>query len=331
MPSAQILQPRDLGLILSYKCQSNCAHCLYNCGRGWEDWINKEDIEAALTATLIWKYPFQVHITGGEPFLNFPLLKHAVKICVDLDIPVYLETNAGWCVDEDLTYRRFAELHDLGLGAVQISCSPFHAETIPPQRVISAIEQAGKVFSPQRVFVYMWDWLAEVANKGTTGTVPLQIYIDEYGHETAGRMFWQGYSLISGGRAGYRLGHLAERYQAEEFKSDHCLGEMLFAPHSHFDLYGNFIPGFCGGISLGRWRELDKLIQNYQTDRIPTIIEILMEHGPYGLYEQARECGYAQLPDGYAGKCHLCVDLRRHLHAHKPSPQLQPEGFYANF
>ncbi|MFW9878612.1 MAG: ATP-binding protein [Candidatus Thorarchaeota archaeon] len=28
----QPLRPTDLGLILSYHCQSECAHCVYNCG-----------------------------------------------------------------------------------------------------------------------------------------------------------------------------------------------------------------------------------------------------------------------------------------------------------
>ena len=62
---------------------------------------------------------------------------------------------------------------------------------------------------------------------------------------------------------------------------------------------------------------------------MPPLIETLIEHGPYGLYQSAVESGYAQLPAGYAGKCHLCVDLRRHLQSAFSYSILQPAGFYA--
>ena len=92
MRSNQPLHPTDLGLVLSYKCQCSCAHCLYNCGPQWVEWISPETLQQALEATLIWPEPIQVHLTGGEPFLNFPLLLQAVEIAVSLGIPCYCET-----------------------------------------------------------------------------------------------------------------------------------------------------------------------------------------------------------------------------------------------
>ena len=112
------LHPSDLGLILSYKCQCACAHCLYNCGPEWTEWMSEEGVRAALEATTHWRDPCQVHITGGEPFLNFDLLLHAVETSRELGIQRYVETNAGWCVNEDLTERRFKALREAGLQAV---------------------------------------------------------------------------------------------------------------------------------------------------------------------------------------------------------------------
>ena len=37
------LTPRDIGLILSYRCQTDCAHCLYNCGPDWHDWMPEDE------------------------------------------------------------------------------------------------------------------------------------------------------------------------------------------------------------------------------------------------------------------------------------------------
>jgi len=31
------LCPEDVGVILTYRCHSGCAHCLYNCRPRWEN------------------------------------------------------------------------------------------------------------------------------------------------------------------------------------------------------------------------------------------------------------------------------------------------------
>ncbi len=68
--------------------------------------MTPDDIRQALEITLVWKHPFRIHFTGGEPFLNFPLLLEAVVIARKLGIPCYCETNAGWCVNSDLVEKR---------------------------------------------------------------------------------------------------------------------------------------------------------------------------------------------------------------------------------
>jgi len=59
----------------------------------------------------------------------------------------------------------------------------------------------------------------------------------------------------------------------------------------------------------------------------------LISSGPYGLFEWAQaNYDYPLLPDGYTGKCHLCVDVRRHLVQVAPEdfPALRPRGFYTH-
>jgi hypothetical protein len=330
-PNEAILHPRDIGLILGYRCQAGCAHCLYNCGPGWHDWMRVEDVTAALShAKQVWGQGFQVHLTGGEPFLNFPLLLQATRIAVDLDIPAYVETNAAWCRDPDQANDRFRQLRLAGLAAVLISVSPFHQAAIPLERTLTGITAAQEVFGASQVIVYQADWLPGMARHGIEGTVPLDRYVQTFGRSQAGQRLWQGYGLISGGRAGYRLGGLVDTRPPEAFRGLSCRGELLFAPHSHLDLYGGFIPAFCGGISLGHWRELSQLVDAYRGGDISPFVAVLTEEGPFGLYQTARKAyGYQVLLDGYAGKCHLCVDLRKHLVQIGAFPEhLLPESFY---
>jgi len=39
---------------------------------------------------------------------------------------------------------------------------------------------------------------------------------------------------------------------------------------------------------------------------------------------------YRPLAEGYTGKCHLCVDVRRHLVNVGGFAELRPRGFYEN-
>ena len=139
--------------------------------------MTSSEVQAALKSMLHWDHQFQVHITGGEPFLNYPLLIEAVGQAVRLGIPCYVETNAGWCVREELVERRFLELRSCGLNAVLISCSPFHAESIPPERTLLGIEMAIQIFGSQNVIVYLADWLQQVADNDIQDTTALEHYI----------------------------------------------------------------------------------------------------------------------------------------------------------
>lgn len=334
MSPGQPLSPTDVGLVLSYQCPNACKHCVYNCGPGWKDWISPQTLFLALQAIRNLNRDIQVHITGGEPFLNFPLLLQAVGTARDLHLPVYVETSAVWCLTARIAEQRFLALQQAGLQAVLISCSPFHAEKVPLKRTLLAIEVAIEIFGPERVIVYTSDWIEQIWHFGLENPVSINQYVLAYGGETAGLMFWDGYGLVSGGRAGYTLGRLIDLDPAEAFIQENCTSELIYAAHSHFDPYGNYITSFCGGLSLGSWTMLDDLRAKIQAGEFPSLITHLVESGPYGLYRLAKEqYGYTPLTEGYVGKCHLCVDVRRHLHQHAGGdfPELNPVQFYTQF
>jgi hypothetical protein len=71
------------------------------------------------------------------------------------------------------------------------------------------------------------------------------------------------------------------------------------------------------------------LVERYIYADYPPLIAALIEGGPFALFEQAqREVGYVERAEGYAGKCHLCVDVRRSLLKSGRYAELQPAQFY---
>ena len=328
MQARPVLQPSDIGIVLSYKCTNVCKHCVYNCGPEWHDWMPEAESANALGLIKTALPDAQVHITGGEPFLNFPLLLSTVRAAARLKLPVYAETNAAWAVVPEIVKTRFEQLKEAGLQAILISCSPFHAESIPLRRTLMAIDQAITTFGMEHVFVFLAEWIDQIWRFGDRTPVALQHYVDSYGFEPAGLLFWDGYSLISGGRAGYALGAYTERLPADEFRNLNCQDELLYASHAHFDCYGNFISGFCAGLSLGKWKDFLTIAARFRDAQYPELIGILVEKGPYALFELATQHGYHSLPKGYAGKCHLCTDVRKFLvHSHG-FDLLEPRLFY---
>jgi len=88
------------------------------------------------------------------------------------------------------------------------------------------------------------------------------------------------------------------------------------------------MPGFCGGISLGPWRDLERLIQEGLEVSERPVLRFLLTDDFAGLYAFAQERGYQERAEGYVSKCHQCVDLRRHLAAQEEFPELAPQEFY---
>ncbi len=326
------LHPQDIGIIMTYRCPSGCKHCLYNCGPGWEkEAMSPQTLRQALEAVASWPQPPQVHLSGGEPFLYFPLLLEGVRMATGLGLWCYVETSAVWCTARADITGQFEVLQAAGLQAILISCSPFHAERIPPAHTLRAIQAAIEVFGPNRVIVYLPNFVEIIQYFDLERPTPLSRYEETFGRKEAGRILWQGYGIISGGRAGYRLGHLVPRQRAAAFARLNCASDILYAPHSHLDLYGNFISAFCGGLTVGDWHDLPQLLADFQAGRYPPLVKVLLEEGPYGLGKLAQEqYGYQPLPDGYTGKCHLCVDVRRHLVETGNFAELRPRGFYEN-
>jgi hypothetical protein len=102
-------------------------------------------------------------------------------------------------------------------------------------------------------------------------------------------------------------------------------GDLDDVSHFHIDLYGNYIPGLCAGLSV----KIEDLGRDLPEGEYP-FLSLLYEKGVKGLYDLASsEFGF--LPrEKYISKCDLCFDIRKYLVVDKKldSKDLQPTEFY---
>lgn len=338
MTRLPIPQPVSGGIFLSYKCSSECKHCMYACSPRCEaDWLSHNDAErvlAQLSNAFEKSYPSRfervglnvgLHFTGGEPFLNFSLLLDLVKIANRLEIPsTFVETNCFWSIDDETTDEKLKQLKDAGLDGILISVNPFILEYVPFERTRRAIKISKEVFGPN-VMVYQESFHRQFEGLDINGNSPFEAYL-----QRAGARGLQSVELIPMGRACYQLGHLFRKHPPDRFFEESCKEELTRPWHIHVDNYCNYMTGYCGGISLGDARDIDSICQGIDLDDHPVIARLVSLKGIEELHRfGVKEFGYRELEEGYISKCHLCVDIRKHVseqtHEFK---ELRPSGFY---
>jgi len=336
----EIPVPISGGLMLSYRCTAKCRHCMYACSPEWSgDWLETGDMEKILyqLKNKIAPSPFGpqtislnhgLHFTGGEPFLNFPLLCTAVEMAHDYGIPsLFVETNCFWCVDNDRTLEKLTILKKKGLHGILISVNPFYLEYVPFERTKRAVKLSYEVFG-ENTAVYQEEFFRSFTRLGIRGSV----CFDEYLKMEDGWPVWEKVEFFFMGRAPYSLGHsfdsLFSRYPAQTFFDVPCAPPFLRNWHNHFDNYGNFVPGYCGGLTLGDCRELDQLLERGIDGEQYPCLAFIADGDFRGLFRFALEDGYRERPEGYFSKCHLCVDMRKHLNKQGGFDELAPAAFY---
>ena len=315
---------------------------MYACGSDWKaDWISEVDLEKILSqlAGYIQPSPYGpeniglsdgLHFTGGEPFMNFTLLSRAFEIASGLGIPsLFVETNCFWCTDDKTTSEKLSVLREKGMNGIMISVNPFYLEYVPFERTERAIRISFELFGYNAI-VYQGEYYRRFKELGISDKVSFEDYL-----QLENRIdFARNTEFFIMGRAPYSLeGGLADLYQkypAGKLVNQPCNPPFLRSWHNHFDNYGNYIPGFCGGITLGDCRELDELLKHgIELDAYP-ILSFLVKGDMQGLLKFATERGYQEKEVGYYSKCHLCVDLRKYLNSMGGFSELKPDAFYLN-
>jgi len=261
-----------------------------------------------------------LHFTGGEPFLNFELLVEVVAIAHRLGIhSTFVETNCYWCTDEQTALDKLSQLKQAGLDGMLISANPFVLEYVPFERTLRAARIGGQVF-PGGVLVYQPFFYQQFCDLGLHGTLSLEEYLlkapDGLQHA----------ELLPGGRVSYALSPLFRTYPAECFSDTSCQHELIRDWHVHIDNYGNYVPGYCAGLALGDAHDLRTMCEEgLDLDARPILSALLTGMGE--LRRLAKANDYDE-KEGYISKCHLCIDIRRHL-AHVGSfVELRPLEFY---
>jgi hypothetical protein len=251
------------------------------------------------------------------------VLQAAKRVGVSVD---YVETNSSWFKDPEAAKRTLVDLRQQGLRILLVSISPFHNEYIPFSRVSGVIEAARQ--AGVGIFPWIPEFISDLSEFDPQKSHPPQAYQQRFGQDyylQVLRRYW----VHLGGRA---LNTFRPHFKIKTYEQilsetpDGCHMELSDTSHFHMDLFGNYIPGLCAGLSI--WRE--DLGKPLAEEKYP-ILTTLYRSGIRALARMAqRQFGYRPQKNGYINKCDVCTEIRTFLVAqnYRQSPELKPEQFY---
>lgn len=327
MPTTPTIPPlRGGGLILGYRCTSQCQHCLYASSPNRDDGLSPDESAlSSLLDELARRAPQAAfHIGGGEPVLHRSLLKHAIAGMKERRLVLsYVETNCFWATSRERARTILADLAAAGLRCLLISISPFHAASIPLAHTLIAIEAAEAVLA-EGAFPWQSQFLTDLQPYETEQPIDFEAFISDRGPRYA-RELTRRYGLIPSGRTGHFLcQHGAGRPWQTLVDEAPCQHRLVDTGHFHVDGDGNYVPGLCSGLVL----PLASVPGPISAEQFP-LLHGLATQGLSSLLEVARQQDFSPR-DRYASACDLCTHIRLYLHELRPDryQEIGPPGFY---
>ena len=315
------------GIITNYFCTSKCRHCLYNCGPHWEKkYMDAETAEALFRAVRSMGCG-SVHVGGGEPLLRPDRLAEILKVAGKVSVFIeYVETNSSWFNDLESAVDILSRLRKKGLKTLLVSISPFHNEHIPffkVQGVMDACRKAGI-----NIFPWVNGFIGDLVQFDVAKTNSLVVFEEKFGPDYLYRIL-QRYWIHMGGRALDTFRPILAKRSFQQIVDENpggCERELSDTSHFHVDLFGNYIPGLCSGLSIS----FKDLGQDLSEQGYP-VITTLFQSGIKGLFDLAhRNFEYRPARSKYINKCDLCTEIRSVMatRANGGRAELQPKEFY---
>ncbi|MBS3820576.1 MAG: hypothetical protein KGY81_02300 [Phycisphaerae bacterium] len=295
------------GICLTDWCNARCASCYLACRPGRGQWMSPDmavDVWQQLEAFS--PHGCRMHLAGGEPFGDIPRLLEVIRRADRAGLMLAkVETNAFWAADDAITRDVLGQLAGTSMGELLISADPFHQQFVPLASVRRAAGVAAEILGEGRWRIRWHDWVERGLDVAALNEAARRDLFVEWFRDGRDRL---------NGRAADELAGALPRRPIGSFAGQDCREGLLRGKHVHILPDGGVYPGTCAGLLLGNVNEasIADLWQRLERDGASRpVLGRLVESGPVGLLDLAGD--FQPEPVGYAGKCHLCWAVRRHL------------------
>lgn len=320
------MQIDRLELIVTYRCNSNCSHCLIqpqqHRGETMSPVMGREIIEHL---GKIYR-PFSVMTFGGEPMLALDTVIAIHDMASKIGIPQrQVLTNGNWLFtrttidrgkplnekEQTLFDTLAKKLFNAGVTSVLLSADVFHEEYLDLTQVLAAAKAVQSVGIPEIAVSPRWIESPSAENPLDRRTREiLQLFRDQHIPIDAGENVQpRGNAVINHSRYFSPI-TLAGRESCTDVSNAPCLNNIrgvCISPTGDAIVCNNII------IGDGTPDSLLNLLQNYSPQNYPEI-RMLQKSGLKGLIDLVKAQGLIPEEGPFYSICDACFRLRRQLH-----------------
>jgi MoaA/NifB/PqqE/SkfB family radical SAM enzyme len=292
---------RNIGLLMTYKCQVACPHCIIEAGPHRKEQVRLDDAFQWIRQAAGYRdgYIRVLSLTGGEPFYDLAHLKSISDFGAACGLFVSAVTNAFWALTEKAAIEILRELDALKM--LQISTDVYHQVSIPFERVKNAVYAAKACGVPYTVavctentkdrgYLQVLDQLREITEKESIFTA----ITFQAGRAVKNHLQYQTSEVppVSACSAG------SSPIVFPDGRVIACIGPVIDLPSAHPLVLGDL-----------REESLSEILDRAERNPILHAIRIW---GPRRLISMAKDAGLGPyLPQTYVegSVCHACYEL----------------------
>ena len=133
---------QNIGLMLTYKCQVSCPHCIVECSPHRTEEMQESDALDWIRQIAHYRngYIKVLSLTGGEPLFDIGKFRRVAECAANHGLLTAVVTNAYWATDPGRAAEVLRSIPPLA--ALSISTDSYHQKWIPIERIFNAIEAA---------------------------------------------------------------------------------------------------------------------------------------------------------------------------------------------
>jgi len=295
------------GVLISYHCNLSCAHCYVRASPEKKQRMSVVDAMRHFQAFYDLGAPSdELHITGGEPFLDFDYLTDIVAAARDagFDRIGHVETNASWAFTDHICEDRLLKLRKQGVQRLWISCDIFHQQFVPLSHVTRLMSISKRILGEGSVIMRWPSGLTRQNHAGQMKINEIRRYFEDSTRESPERL---------GGRGVDAIAPMLQKRAIDDLDTSPCGRKMLKKKHLHIDPSNVLFVGVgCVAIGNATLQSVGDVLSQVSHKSNP-LLSILAQEGPTKkLLSIALESGFRAEKE-YASKCHLCYEIRRFL------------------
>jgi MoaA/NifB/PqqE/SkfB family radical SAM enzyme len=133
---------QNVGLMLTYKCQVSCPHCIVECSPNRTEEMRETDAPDWIRQIAHYRngHIKVLSLTGGEPLFDIERFRRVAGCAAKNGLLPTAVTNAYWATNPDRALEVLRSIPSIAV--LSISTDSYHQKSIPIERVFHAIEAA---------------------------------------------------------------------------------------------------------------------------------------------------------------------------------------------